>query len=71
MPEQGTHFYFITLQQANARGIYTNTLSGYWTPAPGQTRLDVFNEIRAKFEARDAGVRGGVVLAFDIQPNQL
>lgn len=71
MPEQGTHFYFITLQQGNARGFYTNTLSGCWTPGAEQTRLDVFNEIRAEFEARDPGVRGGVVLAFDIQPNQL
>lgn len=71
MPEQGTHFFFITMSQVNHMGPYMNTLSGALTPREGQARLDLFNEIRAEFESRDPKVRGGVVLAFDIQPNKL
>jgi hypothetical protein len=69
--EQGTHFFYITMHQVNALGPYTNSFSGAFTPKPGETRLDLYNAIRADFEASDSKVRGGIVLAFDIQPNQL
>lgn len=69
--QQGTHFFFITMQQVNALGPYTNTFSGAFTPKPDETRLSLYNAIRAEFEASDPKVRGGVVLAFDIQPNKL
>ncbi len=71
MAEQGTHFYFMSMQMSNARGFYTTDFQGVLTPKPGQTRLDLFNEIRADFEAREPRVRSGVVIAFDIQPNKL
>jgi hypothetical protein len=71
MPERGSHFFFITMSQVNHMGPYMNTLTGTLTLKPGATRLELFNEIRAEFESRDPKVRGGTVLAFDIQPNKL
>jgi hypothetical protein len=70
-PEQGTHFWFISIQTSNARGIYTNSYQGAWTPPPGATRLDMFNKIQDLVETEDPRARGGMVIAFDIQPNQL
>lgn len=67
---QGTHFFFITIQRDSA-GHVPVTLSGTVTPRPGQTRLDLFNQTWAAFEKVDPRVRGGVVIAFDLQPNAL
>lgn len=71
MEEQGTHFFFITIQQGNARGYITNTLSGTVTPRLGQSRFDLFTQTRARFEQLDPRIRDGIVIAFDIQPNTL
>jgi hypothetical protein len=69
--EQGTHFWFMSIQTPNATGVYTNSYQGAWTPALRATRLDMFNEIQAFVENEDPRARGGMVVAFDIQPNQL
>jgi hypothetical protein len=68
---QGTHFWFLTMQTPNASGIYMNTYQGTWNPAPDATRLDMFNRIRSFVEEKDPRSRGGMVISFDIQPNQL
>lgn len=68
---QGSHFWFMTIQTANATGYYVNSYQGAWTPAPGETRLDVFNAIRRFVEEQDPRSRGGVVTGFDLQPNTI
>jgi hypothetical protein len=68
---QGTHFWFIVIQKPNAAGLYMNSYQGAWTPGPNATRLDTFNAIRSYVEDQDPRARGGMVTAFDIQPNQI
>lgn len=70
-PEQGTHFWFMTVQTPNASGYYMNSYQGTWTPQAEATRLDVFNAIRSHVDEQDPRARGGIVVAFDIQPNGL
>lgn len=71
MTAQGTHFWFMTVQTPNSFGVYVNSYQGAWTPKPGETRLDAFNAIRALVNEKDPKSEGGLVLAFDIQPNEL
>lgn len=69
--EQGTHFWFMTIQTQNARGHWMGSYQGVLTPEPEETRLELFNSIRDDIFAGDPRARGGVVLAFDLQPNQV
>ena len=69
--EQGTHFWFMTVQAPNAGGYFVNSYQGTWTPQPGATRLSTFNDIRSYVDSQDPRARGGIVLAFDLQPNRL
>lgn len=69
--EQGTHFWFMTIQTPNASGYFVNSYQGTWTPRTGATRLDTFNDIRRYVDGEDLRARGGIVISFDIQPNQL
>jgi hypothetical protein len=69
--QQGTHFWLMTIQKAVSGGIRYLDAQGTWTPGPAETRMDAFNSIRLDVEMRDPRIQGGVVLAFDIQPNQL
>lgn len=68
---QGTHFWTMTLQCMEDDRPAVTGCNGHWTPKPGQTRYDVFQEIRAEIENSQPQTRGGVVVAFDIQPNAL
>lgn len=68
---QGTHFWLLTMQTPNAAGFYLNSYQGTITPAAGATRLDAFNEVRRLVEEQDPPSRGGIVLAFDVQPNRI
>lgn len=68
---QGTHFWFMTMQTPNAAGYFMNSYQGTWTPGPEETRLDMFNSLRSLVEETDPRSRGGTVIAFDIQPNQI
>lgn len=70
-PEQGTHFWFMTLQAPTRTGFYLNSYQGTRTPEQGLTRLDLFNSIKQEIEHRDPLIQGATVIAFDIQPNQL
>ena len=70
-PEQGTHFWFMSVMAVNPRGPWMNDYQGTVTIAPDATRLELFNQIREEVAEKDPRSRGAVVLAFDIQPNQL
>ncbi|GHB15034.1 hypothetical protein GCM10018777_55900 [Streptomyces albogriseolus] len=71
MSEQGTHFWFMSMQTKNAAGYYLNSYQGTVTPARGATRMDLFNEVRGFVEENDPRSKGGIVLAFDIQRNKI
>ena len=64
-------FWFMTIQKPNAHGYFLNSYQGTLTPAPGTTRLTLFNEIREEVDRQDPRTIGGVVIAFDVQPNEL
>lgn len=68
---QGTHFWFMTVQTPNNAGAWLAYYQGTRTPRPGQTRQDLFNAILTELPDGDPRTTGAVVLAFDIQPNQL
>jgi hypothetical protein len=69
--EQGSYFWLMVIQTPNAGGLYVNSYQGTWTPSPGATRLGTFNEIRSYIDEQDPRARGGIAVAFDLQPNQL
>ncbi|MFI9598965.1 hypothetical protein ACIHCX_03620 [Streptomyces sp. NPDC052043] len=69
--KQGSHFWMMTIQTPNAAGYNVTDYQGTLTPARGATRLDLFNEIREEIYRESPHSRGGVVIAFDVQPNQL
>lgn len=71
MPEQGTHFWFMTIQTPNAGGYYLNSYQGTITPRQGSTRLDLFNRLVAEVHELDPKSQGGAAIAFDVQPNRL
>lgn len=72
MPKaEHTHFWFMVVQTPNAHGFRIIDFQGTLTPEPGTTRLSLFNEIRAEVQRRDPQSQGGVVIAFDVQPNHL
>lgn len=66
-----THFWFMTIQTPNGHGYRINDFQGTLTPQPGTTRLSLFNEIREEVQRRDPLSRGGAVISFDVQPNQI
>jgi hypothetical protein len=65
--EQGTHFWFMTIQTIDSVASYQATR----TPSPGQTRLDLYYAILNEIVRLHPESRGGAVIAFDIQPNKL
>ena len=65
--EQGTHFWFASFR-ATGDAI---SFAGTSTPAPGATRMDLFNDIIEKIHAGNPHLADVAVIAFDIQPNQL
>lgn len=65
-PEQGTHFWLMTVQTPHpGGGTSVSTRWGDITPGIDDTRESIF---RLLFEAIDPSAN---VLAFDLQPNQL
>jgi hypothetical protein len=69
--DQGTHFWFMAIQTPNGSGYCLADYQGVCTPCPGATRLDVFNDLREGINRQHPQSRGGTVIAFDIQPNQI
>lgn len=72
MPEQGTHFYFMSFIVPNVSGFSTHRRSGHFTPADGATRFDSFDMLLDAMKQESPELRNNaVVIAFDIQPNKL
>lgn len=69
--EQGSHFWHMVIQTPNARGMHLGSYQGTRTPKRGQTRLDLFNDVLDEMYQKYPESRGGVVIAFDIQPNKI
>lgn len=69
--EPNSHFWFMSVVTMNAVGPWFNDYQGTLTLAPGATRLEVFNQIREEVAQNDPRSRGSLVIAFDIQPNEL
>ncbi|MCP2314043.1 hypothetical protein [Kitasatospora paracochleata] len=69
--EQGTHFYVLTLQKPTQNGMATGTTSGTHTPPAHWTVQDFLAAARADLEHSQPELRGGVVVHFDVRPNQL
>jgi hypothetical protein len=65
--EQGTHFFHLTLA-ANGGRITSHV--GHITPQPGQTRLDIYQELYSLI-TREPGNGGSIVTNFTVEPNQL
>lgn len=65
--EQGTHFWFMGIHQGNNLVMDTGT----YTPKRGETRFDACQAIYDHMCTRNPKIAGGVILAFDIQPNKL
>ncbi|MFJ5644060.1 hypothetical protein [Streptomyces sp. NPDC093223] len=71
MNKQVPHFWFMTIETPGVGASRVGSYQGLRTPRRGQTRLELFNSIRAEIEERDPLTRGGVVVGFDIQPNEM
>ncbi|MEU7032720.1 hypothetical protein ABZ958_03415 [Streptomyces sp. NPDC046237] len=72
MEKQGTHFWFMTIQNSSAAsGTTVGDYQGTISPPRGTTRFDLFNKLRAEIEQRYPQAVDGVVVAFDVQPNKL
>jgi hypothetical protein len=69
--QQGTHFWFMTIQTASEDGSRISDYAGTVTPARGKTRMDMFNQVREEIGSYAPHTRAGAVLAFDLQPNKL
>ena len=69
--EQGSHFWFMSVMVVNSIGPWVNDYQGTLRLVPGATRLEVFNQIREEVAQSDPRSRGAIVLAFDVQPNEL
>ncbi|MGW4703252.1 hypothetical protein [Streptomyces sp. NPDC004285] len=72
MQKQGTYFWFMAIQTSTAAtGTTIGDYQGTISPPRGTTRFDLFNKVRAEVEQRYPQAVGGVVVAFDVQPNKL
>lgn len=69
--EQGDYFWFMSVMAVNSVGPWVNDYQGTLTLIPGVTRLELFNQIREEVAQNDPRSRGAIVLAFDVQPNEL
>ncbi|MFE0692953.1 hypothetical protein [Streptomyces sp. NPDC058869] len=69
--EPNSHFWFMSVMTMNAAGPWFNDYQGTLTLAPGATRLEVFNQIREEVAQNAPRSRGALVIAFDVQPNEL
>lgn len=67
MPEQGTHFWFMSLYGAG--NIWRR--SGTCTPPRGATRFDMFELLLESVRGEEARLQNATAVAFDIQPNKL
>lgn len=66
--EQGSHHYVLTV---DLPGKTAATLHGTHTPAPGQSRQDVFLAIRREIARNNPDLERGTIIFFSLEPNQL
>lgn len=69
--DQGTHFWHMSFLARNDVGMTAQSRSGHYTPDPGMTRFDAFEEIHRQVVAASPYLADAPILSFDIQPNQL
>jgi hypothetical protein len=65
---QGTHFWVMSVDKP---GVGSATRSGTYTPQPGDTRQDAFNEVFDAITSAHPSLRGATVLFFSLEPNGL
>ncbi|WP_392967196.1 hypothetical protein [Streptomyces sp. LN245] len=70
-PEQGTHFWFMSLALITQAGLSYYRRTGHLDLDPGATRFDAFEEILSAMKDQTPELQDAVVLAFDIQLNAL
>lgn len=70
-PAQGSHFFAITLQAPGYDGFEINTYSGTVTPAPGQTRYDLYQQLRNEIAASNPDMARSNTLFFSVESNAL
>ncbi|MFB6984101.1 hypothetical protein [Streptomyces scopuliridis] len=66
--QQGSHFYVMTLEKP---GLVSAMRTGTYTPAPGTTRNDAFNEIYELITSSNRDLYRAHVVFFTIESNQL
>lgn len=71
MPEQGSHFWYMSFLARNAIGLTAVEREGHWTPTPGMTRFDAMNELRRQVVEASPYLADAAMLSFDIQRNEL
>lgn len=69
--EQGTHFWFMSLALITREGMSYYRRTGHLSLNPGATRFTAFEEILGAMKEQTPLLHNAVVLAFDIQPNEL
>ncbi|MCO5992676.1 hypothetical protein [Actinoallomurus rhizosphaericola] len=62
--------HFIITLSFPQRGMTMSTSSGNFNTKPGMTRVDVFEAIY-KMACEQAGLSGGNVMFFSLEPNEL
>jgi hypothetical protein len=69
---QGTHHWVISAQWPDGPG---RTINGTWrstvTPKPGQTRAEIYEELRTYLMEAETGGVAPTIMFFALEPNQL
>ncbi|MEU9057019.1 hypothetical protein AB0D37_42735 [Streptomyces sp. NPDC048384] len=65
---EGTHFWVMSVEKP---GLASATRSGTYTPPPGSTRQDAFDEIFDALTSAHPSLHGATVLFFSLEPNGL
>ncbi|MFE6412526.1 hypothetical protein ACFVOR_36965 [Streptomyces sp. NPDC057837] len=68
---QGSHFWHMSFLARNEIGMTAQSRSGHYTPDPGMTRFDAFEEIHRQVVEASPYLADAAMLSFDIQPNKL
>lgn len=68
---QGSHFWHMSFQARNEIGMTAQSRTGHYTPDPGMTRFDAFEEIHRQVVEASPYLADAAMLSFDIQPNRL
>ncbi|MFD5113720.1 hypothetical protein ACFWNG_15605 [Streptomyces sp. NPDC058391] len=67
-PSQGSHFYVLTVDKP---GLAASTRTGTYSPRPGATRADAFQELYDLVTSAYPHLAGANVTFFALERNQL